>query len=404
MIVPAGGPFRPVDPFPQIVACHCDNVVIGQYERGPSLSIPDLAVSGSSVYHAHVADLTTLSSGAPDELSRPTMRDVAALARVALKTVSRVINDEPGVSPELRGRVLRAIEQIGYRPNLTASSLRRMDGKTATLGTVLENVANPFSSALQRAVEDVAREHGLMVFASSADEDGERERALVLSFVSRRVDGLIIVPTAADHGYLAAERRAGLVVVFVDRPPRFLDADAVVSANSDGGAAAVRHLASHGHTRIAFVGDLPVIYTAAERLAGYRAGMRDGGLAVDETLIRVGVRSVEAATDAVTELLTSADPPTALFTAQNLITEGAVHALRRLGCQDRVALVGFDDFPMADLLQPAVTVIAQDPTRLGEVAASILFRRLAGDRSPSETVTVPVTLIARGSGEIRPPA
>jgi LacI family transcriptional regulator len=330
------------------------------------------------------------------------MREVAALARVGLKTVSRVINDEPGVSPELRGRVRRAIEQIGYRPNLAASSLRRIDGKTAALGTVLDNVANPFSSALQRAVEDVARAHGTMVFASSADEDGERERALVFSFVSRRVDGLIIVPAAADQGYLAAERRAGLAVVFVDRPPRFLDADAVVSANRAGSAEAVRHLASHGHRRIGFLGDLPEIYTAAERLAGYRDGVRDSGLVVDEALIRVGVRSVEAAADAVTELLTMADPPTALFTARNMITEGAVPGLRRLGLQDRVALVGFDDFPMADLLQPALTVVAQDPTRLGEVAASILFRRLAGDRSPTETVTVPVTLIARGSGEIRP--
>ena len=366
------------------------------------MSIPDLAVSLPSAYDALVAKLTTLSSSGSDELSRPTIRDVAALARVGLKTVSRVINNEPGVSPELRGRVLRAIEQIGYRPNLTASSLRRMDGKTATLGTVLENVANPFSSTLQRAVEDVARTHGVMVFASSADEDPERERALVISFISRRVDGLIIVPTAADQGYLAAERRAGLAVVFVDRPPRFLDADAVVSSNREGSAEAVRHLASHGHARIAFLGDLPGIYTAAERLAGFRDGMRDAGLGVDDALVRVGIHSVEAAIDAVTELLATAEPPTALYTAQNLITEGAVHALRRLDLQDRVALVGFDDFPMADLLQPAVTVVAQDPTRLGELAASLLFRRLAGDRSPSETVTVPTTLVTRGSGEIRP--
>ena len=359
-------------------------------------------MSARTAYDAQVTDLTTLSKGASGELPRPTIRDVAALARVGLKTVSRVINDEPGVSPELRGRVQRAIEQIGYRPNMTASSLRRMDGKTATLGTVLENVANPFSSALQRAVEDVARAHRVMVFASSADEDAERERALVIAFVSRRVDGLIIVPTAADQSYLVAERRAGLAVVFLDRPPRFLDADAVVSANRDGSATAVRHLASHGHARIALISDQPAIYTAAERQAGYRDGMRDAGLVVDEALIRVGVRSVEAAADAVEELLSATGPPTALFTAQNLITEGAVHALRRLGLQDRVALVGFDDFPMADLLQPAVTVVAQDPARMGGLAASILFRRLAGDRSPSETVIVPTTLIARGSGEIRP--
>jgi LacI family transcriptional regulator len=330
------------------------------------------------------------------------MRDVAALARVGLKTVSRVINDEPGVSPELRARVARAIEQIGYRPNLTASNLRRIDGRTATIGTVLENVANPFSAAVQRAVEDVARSHGVMVLASSADEDGGRERALVVSFVSRRVDGLILVPADADHSYLAAERRAGLAVVFVDRPPRFLDADVVMSANRDGAASAVRHLAASGHRRIAFVGDLVTIHTATERLAGYRDGMLGSGFAIDESLVRMGVRSVEAADAIVAELLTGGDPPSALFSAQNLITEGAVHALRRLGLQHEVALVGFDDFPMADLLEPAVTVVAQDPTRMGELAATLLFRRMAGDRSPSEIVVLPTTLVPRGSGEIPP--
>ena len=176
--------------------------------------------------------LTTLSSPGSDDaedVPRPTIRDVAALARVGLKTVSRVINGEPGVSPELRARVTRAIDQLGYRPNLTASSLRRTDGKTATVGTVLGNVANPFSAALQRAVEDAAREHGVMVYAGSADDDGGRERALAASYVAHRVDGLIIMPVNADQSYLVNERRSGLAVVFVDRPPRFLDADAVVS-------------------------------------------------------------------------------------------------------------------------------------------------------------------------------
>jgi len=332
------------------------------------------------------------------------MRDVAALAGVGVKTVSRVANGEPGVSIELTARVQKAIDQLGYQPNLTASSLRRADGKTATVGTVLENVANPFSAALQRAVEDVAREHGVLVFAASADENGDRERALAASFIAHRVDGLIIVPAAHDHGYLAPERRAGLAVVFADRPPRFLDADAVVSANREGAIAAVRHLLAAGHRRIAYVGDLESIQTAAERLAGYREALAAAGLGADDSLVRVGLRSVDAAAEAVSALLRQPDPPTALFTAQNLITEGAVSALQAARRQHEVAVVGFDDFPMADLLDPAVTVVAQDPTRIGRTAAEVLFRRLRGDASPYETLVVPTSLVVRGSGEIPPPA
>ena len=337
-------------------------------------------------------------------MPRPTIRDVAALARVSLKTVSRVSNGEPGVSAELHERVMRAIEQLNYHPNLTASNLRRTGGKTATVGTVLENVANPFSAALQRAVEDVAREHGVMVFASSADEDGARERALAASFVAHRVDGIIIMPADGDQSYLANERRSGLTVVFVDRPPRFLDADAVVSSNRIGAAAATSHLVAHGHRRIGFIGDVQTIHTASERLAGYRDGLVAAGIAFDEALVRVDIHSVEAAVEAARGLLGAETPPTALFTAQNLITEGAVQALRALGLQRRVALVGFDDFPMADLLDPPVTVVAQDPTKIGALAAAILFRRLAGDRSPTTTTVVPTILIPRGSGEVRAPS
>ena len=147
------------------------------------------------------------------------MRQVAALAKVSIKTVSRVVNREPGVSPRLAKRVLAATERLSYRHNLTASSLRRSDGRSATIGVVLEDVANPFSSALHRSIEDVAVGRDVLVLAGSSDEDGERERKLVSAFASRRVDGLVIQPSSHDHSYLLRERRAGTPVVFVDRPP-----------------------------------------------------------------------------------------------------------------------------------------------------------------------------------------
>src|SRR6059036_3383628 len=153
------------------------------------------------------------------------MREVAALAKVSIKTVSRVVNGESGVSPRLAKRVIAASERLNYRHNLTASSLRRSDGRSLTIGVVLEDVANPFASALHRAIEDVAVERAVLVLAGSSDEDERRERRLVAAFASRRVDGLIIQPSSHDHSYLLRERRAGTPVVFVDRPPSSLDAD-----------------------------------------------------------------------------------------------------------------------------------------------------------------------------------
>jgi LacI family transcriptional regulator len=330
------------------------------------------------------------------------MRDVAALAGVSLKTVSRVINAEPAVSDDVRGRVGRAILQLDYRPNLTASNLRRSGGKTATIGLVVEDLANPFSAAIIRAVEDTARPRGVTVVAGSVDEDPDREVALVDEFIARRVDGLIVAPAADDQSYLAVERRSGLPMVFVDRPPRNLEADAVVAANRTGAAAGVDHLLRQGHRRITFLGDLPSIWTAAERYAGYEDAIARTGMTVDDALVKRGLRGAEAAIQAVIELLAAARPPTALFAAQNVLSIGAFAALRRLGRREDIALVGFDDFPLADLLDPGVTVVAQDPLAMGRLAAEIIFSRLDGDRTQSATHVVPTRLIERGSGEIAP--
>ena len=160
--------------------------------------------------------------------ARPTMREVAKLAGVSIKTVSRVINEEPAVSEELRSKVLTAAAQLGYRPNFTASTLRRSAGGTRTLGLLLKDVANPFSASLLRAIEDRARARGYAVISASVDEDDERERELSQAFLSRQVDGLIIVPTAGNHGYLAREVERGTPIVFVDRAPAGIDADTVI--------------------------------------------------------------------------------------------------------------------------------------------------------------------------------
>lgn len=332
------------------------------------------------------------------------MRDVAQRARVSFKTVSRVVNEEGGVSPVLERRVRRAIDELDFRPNVGARILRRSDRRTASIGLLLEDVANPFSAAVQRAVEDVAVPRGVVVFSASLDEDPARERALATEFCARHADGLVLAPAGADQSYLTAELRAGTAIVCVDREARNLPVDSVITTNAIGAAEGVRHLAAAGHRRIAYLGDRATIVTAQHRFDGYRQALRAAGVALDPGLVVHGLNEPGTADGAVTALLQRADPPTALFTAQNMVTIGAVRALRRLGREQAVGLVGFDDFLLADLLSPGVTVVAQDVAAIGRIAAERLFARIDGDASPSEVRLVPTVLIRRGSGEIPPPA
>jgi LacI family transcriptional regulator len=335
---------------------------------------------------------------------RATMRDVAALAGVSLKTVSRVVNGAPTVDAALAARVRRAASQLNYRHNMTASNLRRGDRRSFMIGLMLEDVSNPYSASIYRAVENVARERGVGLLAGSLDEDPGRERELAANLVARRVDGLIVVPAGRDHSYLRDEQEMGTAFVFVDRPPAMLAADSVTADNRQGAATAVRHLISHGHRRVAFLGDLTTIATCQQRYAGYLDALNEAGLAEAPRIVRRDLRTVLAAQAAATDLLTGPEPPSALFSAQNLITLGTVRALRACGAQHRVALAGFDDVPLADLLDPPVTVVAQDVLAIGTLAAQILFRRIDGDISDVQAHIVPTRLIERGSGEIPAPA
>jgi LacI family transcriptional regulator len=332
---------------------------------------------------------------------RPTMKEVAAVAGVSLSTVSRVVNGEL-VRADLAVRVQDAVEMLGYRRDHTASTLRRADRMSASIGLIIDDVGNPFFSVIHRGVEEVARERGVIVFVGSSDEDPEREHELADAFGARGVDGLILVPSGTDQSYLQRERRAGVDIVFVDRPPRLIDADAVLSDNAAGARLAVAHLVAAGHRRIGFLGDRPEIYTAAERRRGYREAIAAAGLPYDDRIVMGEILSTTGGYAAARELLSGPEPPTALFSSQNLITIGAVRALVELGLHGRVAIVGFDDVPMSDAVRPGLTVVAQDPGALGRTAAERLFARLDGDTSPAREVVLPVSLIERGSGEIAP--
>jgi LacI family transcriptional regulator len=329
------------------------------------------------------------------------MRDVAALAGVGLTTVSRVLNGETTVAPDLTAKVHRAARALDYRPNVTARNLRSGDGRTRTIGLVLENILNPFSATLHSVVVDMARARGFAVFAGSGSDESDREREIVLELLARRADGLIIVPASDDHSYLANEQSAGTSLVFVDRPAQLLRADAVMSDNISGARDGVRHLLAAGHRRIAFLGGLTRISTTLERLSGYQQALVEAAIDYDDGLTVLDLGSMELAQEAARSLVLK-HQPSALFTSQNLVTIGAVRALRDLGLQDTTAILGFDDFSLADLLQPAVSVVAQDPETIAATACDLLFKRMDGDQSAPTTRIVPTRLIARGSGELTP--
>jgi LacI family transcriptional regulator len=323
------------------------------------------------------------------------MVDVARVAGVSLKTVSRVINNAPHVQPHMVDRVLRAAKELGFRRNGIAHTLR--SGRTtATVGLVIEDIANPFYSTGAAAAAEVADEYGTMLITASSEEDPDRERQLLLDMCSRRVDGLLVVPAGFDHAFLRAEVRMGMSVVFLDRPAGGLFADTVLLDNRGGARAGIQRLIDLGHRRIAILLDSMTVYTMRERVGGAQEALAASGVRYDPALVRDGVRDPASAARTAAELLDGADPPTAFFSTNNRITVGLVRELWRRGSD--AALVGFDDFELAHLMPRQLTVIAYDAREVGRHAARLLFRRIGGDRSWPATTVLPTRLVERGLG------
>ncbi|MGW0805342.1 LacI family DNA-binding transcriptional regulator [Nonomuraea sp. NPDC002799] len=326
---------------------------------------------------------------------KPTMADVAREAGVSLKTVSRVVNQEPHVRALLQQRVQAAISALGYRRNEAAARLAR--GATMlTLGLVMENISNEFYGRLAAAVEAAAAEHEALVVFGSYEESADKERMLIESMYARGVDSLIVVPSAADHAWLA--EHASLTTVFVDRVPQGLEAADVVLLDDEwGGRAATEHLLARGHRRIALISDDHALSSVHDRARGHLAALATAGVAADDALVVRGVFDPWRVCREVTRLLDLPDPPTAFFATNNRASIGILQALRER--PERPAYVGFDDFALADVFNPGVTVVRYDVTRLARSAVDLLLHP-----SPSpRRVKVPVELVARGSGELPPP-
>ena len=329
-----------------------------------------------------------------DQAPPATLVDVAARAGVSIKTASRAVNGEPHVAEATRRRVVEAASALGFRLNSQASMLRR-GLRPGVVGFVMGDLANPFYAAIAKGLEQEARGRGLQVTVASTDEDPERERDLVAELVDRQVRALVVVSTRPDHADLETVQQRGIRVVFADRPPVGLDADAVLLDDEGGARRATEALLAHGHRRIGFVGDFSRLPTHRDRLHGHAAAMDAAGVEGWRRWVREDRHDAASARGGVRELLELEEPPTALFTSNNRVTIGALSALR--GVAAPPALVGFDDFDLADVL--GVSVVAHDPVEMGRRAAVLALGPAA--EAPRREV-LPTVLVRRGSGEVAP--
>ncbi len=321
------------------------------------------------------------------------MNDVAAHARVSLKTVSRVVNGIATVAPELTERVQASMKQLGYRRNNLAASLRAGHA-SRTIGLITADLSNSFYATLSSAIVRAVRAQGFQVIMASSEEDPALERTLALELCQRRVMGLIIVPTDASHGYLREEIELGIPVVFLDRPGVGISADEVLADNRGGAEAAIAQLVSAGHRRIGFLFDSLDIYTMRERLAGARAALKLAGVTIDDALVATNIHAPEHAAAAISNMLALDNPPTAVLCGNNRSTVGAVEEIWRQNAGIEVS--GFDDFEMSRLLPRTVTTVSSDTVALGTTAAAQLMARIDGDTSAPRRTLLPTHLVKRG--------
>jgi LacI family transcriptional regulator len=335
---------------------------------------------------------------------RPTVHDVALRANVSFKTVSRVVNREHGVSSTLVARVETAIADLGYRPDDRARRLRTSQARTGVIGFILVDVSNPFFSSILRGIEEVARKHDYLVLSGSTDGDPARQDQLISAFVSRRVDGMIVVPAGDQLGPLETELKRGTPTVLVDLDVASAKVDLLRSDHEGGARAATEHLLRHGHRDIAFFGSPARIFSARLRQNGFRAAMTAAGLAIPDHRVVTGYHSPDEWHALIADYLIETPRPTAIVTAQNFISLGALYALHQLDLHETIAQVGFDDLDLGPLVSPGLSVVPQSPLLIGRRSAELLFRRLGGLVDAPIQEVLSSKLIERGSGEIRPSA
>lgn len=327
------------------------------------------------------------------------IKDVAEAARVSTATVSRVLSNGQHVRAEVRKRVMEAVEQLGYRPNLVARSLRSQ--QTMMIALIVSDIRNPFFTSLSRAVEDTAYEQGYSIFLCNTDENPEKELIYLNLMQDANVAGIIFSPTRQTAAHFA-ELELNSAMVVVDRSIANGDVDTVLLDNIDSGYRLTAHLIKNGYRRIAALSG-EASTTGRERRVGYEKALQEYDLAPIPELMKYVQPKSEAGYAATLKMLDAEQPPDAIFTTNSLLAEGALQAIRErnLSIPDDVALVTFDETAWAALVQPPITLIAQPTYDIGKTATELLLQRIADPDRPTRQVILKGQLIARGSSAPR---
>jgi LacI family transcriptional regulator len=333
-------------------------------------------------------------NGAARSAAGVSISEVAKHASVSPATVSRVLNGDTHVGEAYRSRVLQAVAELGYRPNRLARNLRRQ--RSGTIGVLVPDIENPHFGEMVRAVEDQAYDAGYRVLVCNTDETPEKQRTYLEAMIDERVLGVIISPSEPGGEHIRSLIDLGIPVVAYDREVADPRADAVLGDNMRATRLAGRLLAEAGHRDIAYVGGRIDVETGAERLAGYEMAMRDAGL---PARVIDGDFRLEGGEAAVAELVAADPVPSALIVANNLMTLGALRAIRTAGLRvpDDLALVAVDDPPWAALVDPPLTTLAQPVRRMATDAMELLLQRVTGERDQPRRIVHPFELRRRAS-------
>jgi LacI family fructose operon transcriptional repressor len=322
------------------------------------------------------------------------IKDVAEAAGVSTATVSRVLSNGLHVRPEVRERVMATVERLGYRPNLVARSLRSQ--RSSTIGLIVSDISNPFFTAISRAVEDTAYEQGISVLLCNTDENPEKEAIYLDLMQDTVVAGAIMSPTRQTIANFA-DSNISFPIVVIDRSISNGDVDAVLLDNVDAAYRLITHLIEQGYRRIGAL--CSEMSTGLERQVGYEKALRAHGLAPKSEYMKYVPPKIDVGYTATLKMLDLTDPPDALFTANSLIAEGALRAIRErnLTIPDDIALVTFDETTWSSLVQPSLTLIAQPTYEIGKTAAELLLQRIADPSRPTRQVILKGQLLVRGS-------
>jgi LacI family transcriptional regulator len=321
-----------------------------------------------------------------------TIRDVASAAGVSPATVSRVLNGRLEVAEDLRRRVTAAIEQLGYRPNGAARSLRTR--ATMVLGIMISDITNPFFTAMVRGAEDAAQRSGYSVVLANTDEDLDKEHRYLQIAVAEQMAGVVIAPASSTRTDISPLTRSGIPVVTVDRQLRKTEIDSVTINNYRAAREATEHLASEGGSRIAFISGPAKTTTGERRLAGFKAALAATGLEYAPSMVQKADFRVQGGYVAANTLLSQRQRPDALLVSNNLMALGALQAIHDVAMRvpDDLLFASFDGIPWARALRPTLTVVEQPTYQIGREAVQLLLSRIAGGSGPPRKVVLPAEL------------